>query len=334
MPVNKNALVRYLTIEKCLRRKRYFSLDELVDECTDAINSISPDSGSTRKTVARRTIQHDLKTMREVFNAPIPVGGKFRYEDPQFTIFNNPVLVEDVTVLCQAAAILEQFDLFTLFTEFDAMIERFRNAIGTEKENFGHLIQIDRVDKLAGKEWLDELFRACISKKALRITYHPFTEPQPKDIIMHPFFLKEYNNRWYLIGLDDREKKWYNYALDRIKKVSDAKISFFNTPMKPQKHFEDVIGVTIPEKTELADVILSFTPEQGNYIKTKPLHHSQTLVKESKDEYRIKIRVKPNYELEQTLLMFGEKVKVIEPAALKEKIVSRLNEAIRRYSFS
>jgi len=81
-----------------------------------------------------------------------------------------------------------------------------------------------------------------------------------------------------------------------------------------------------PEKVELI-----FSADQSSYIKTKPLHPSQKSYLLDNHELHIVLNLIPNYELETTLLSFGEKVKIVSPVSLKSKIKQRLNDAAKQY---
>ncbi len=83
--------------------------------------------------------------------------------------------------------------------------------------------------------------------------------------------------------------------------------------------------------SEVQPVILSFTPHQGKYIKTQPLHHSQRVLIDNEEELRIQLNIRINYELEEQILKQGEKVTVIEPQELKELIKNRILNSLENY---
>jgi predicted DNA-binding transcriptional regulator YafY len=141
--------------------------------------------------------------------------------------------------------------------------------------------------------------------------------------------LKEFQNRWYVCGCEDHGV-FKSYGIDRITNLVVLSEFFSPTIKNPKELFDQIIGLTL-EEYSLEQVILSFHPLQGKYIKSQPLHTSQQILIEDEIEFRIAIRVIPNYELEEQILKHGERVKVIEPQWLREEIKSRLQKAIHYY---
>ena len=104
MPANKNALIRYKTIDRCLRNKyRRWTLDDLVEACSDVLY----DMEGIVKGVSRRTVQGDLQMMRSDklgYYAPIEVYDNkyYRYADPDYSITNTPISDEDYNLIVRA----------------------------------------------------------------------------------------------------------------------------------------------------------------------------------------------------------------------------------------
>ena len=108
MPANKNALIRYKTIDRCLRnRYRRWTIEDLVDACSDALY----DMEGIRKGVSLRTVQGDIQMMRSDklgYNAPIEVYDHryYRYADPQYSITDMPLSEDDFMLLKRAVELL------------------------------------------------------------------------------------------------------------------------------------------------------------------------------------------------------------------------------------
>ena len=175
------------------------------------------------------------------------------------------------------------------------------------------------------------LFNAIVEHQPLMLTYKSFKQEEKSKIIVHPYYLKQYNKRWFLIAWNAELNFLANYALDRILAIKEAKVPFLPTDIDFFEYFDDMIGVSKDSRTGLQKVKLWVSEAQWPYIKTKPLHGTQRVVKRVEDGTIITIEVYLNYELEQLLLSFGEKVKVLEPQALKERIKHRLSEAANNY---
>jgi len=150
-------------------------------------------------------------------------------------------------------------------------------------------------------------------------------------VLMDPYFLKEYLGRWYIVGLRDNDDKIRTYGIDRISDLEITKETFKKTKeVKARANFDSIIGLVYSYGKQQR-VILSFTPQQGRYIKSLPWHHSQKVLIDNEEELRISLFVVPNYELYQQILMNGADVEVIEPAWLRKEIKGKLMNALNRY---
>jgi predicted DNA-binding transcriptional regulator YafY len=166
----------------------------------------------------------------------------------------------------------------------------------------------------------------------LCIQYQPFHSDEASELIIHPYYLKQYNNRWFLFGLNSKYGKIFNLALDRIIAVREENILFIeNTLCDFNEYFDDIVGVTRLEESAVTEILLSFDLKTAPYIISKPLHGSQKIKSRTDQELVISIEVSPNYELESALLAFGEKVKVLEPESFRTLIAGRLKAAVSMY---
>ncbi|WP_430906050.1 helix-turn-helix transcriptional regulator [Maribacter sp. 2-571] len=334
MALNKNALIRYKTIDKCLQnRYRQWTLDDLIEACSDALYEYEDRDIN----VSKRTVQLDIQLMRSDklgYNAPIEVYRKkyYRYADDGFSITNIPITENDMDVLSETVEMLKQFKDFSLFSELGGIIQRLEDTVYTEKTHQSAIIHLDKNENLKGLHWLDELYRAIQKKVVLDITYQSFKAKKPSIIKFHPYLLKEFNNRWFLIGADDKGKVILNFALDRILALDlDFQTDYAVGNFDADTFYMDVVGVTV--NRERPSVVKVWV-DKGNapYVVTKPLHHSQRVVKENEDgSIEVTLLVKLNYELERLLLGFGEALEVLKPERLRKRIRIKLNRAATRY---
>jgi predicted DNA-binding transcriptional regulator YafY len=178
---------------------------------------------------------------------------------------------------------------------------------------------------LKGIEYLSQLYDAIINEQVLEVKYQDFKSDEPFTLTFHPYYLKQYNNRWFVLGLNEElEIPTWNLALDRIESIEIIRKEYQQTDIDWNDYFYDIIGVTRYQDKEPESVVLEFTKDVAPYVETKPIHPSQ------KSEWvdgklRVTIEVIPNYELESLILSFGRKVKVLEPTVLRERITSDLN---------
>jgi predicted DNA-binding transcriptional regulator YafY len=145
--------------------------------------------------------------------------------------------------------------------------------------------------------------------------------------------LKQYNNRWFLIGQNPNYESFTNLALDRITSISiNNDKDYIESDIDFEEYFDDVIGVTIPKNRQVEKIEIYVADQKTKgYIETKPLHGSQTPLNEFDDGYKFSIKLTPNNELESLLLSFGENIKILAPDSLKERVKNRLIESIKHY---
>jgi predicted DNA-binding transcriptional regulator YafY len=334
MPVNRNALIRYRTLDNCLRnRYRQWTLDDLVEACSEALYEYE----GIDKGVSRRTVQMDLQMMRSDklgYNAPIVVMEKkyYIYEDPDYSITNIPLTEQDLGKLTEVADILRQFKGFTHFHELNGMVQRLEDRIHTAKTKQAPIIDLEKNENLKGLEHIDRLYQAILKKKALSISYQSFKAREASDYTFHPYLLKEYRNRWFVLGIKKRSQPLLILALDRIMSIGDSPVEYLeNKEYDLPSHFRDVVGVTVNVGDAPMEVELFVDYHNAPYVLTKPLHHSQKLLETGKSGIVIHLQVKHNFELEREILGYGECMKVLKPERLKRRIQEKFRNAYELY---
>ena len=335
MALNKNALIRYKTIDKCLQNNyREWTLDDLIDACSNALYEYE----GREVNVSKRTIQLDIQMMRSDklgYNAPIVVYDKkfYQYEDPDYSITDIPLNENDMSVLTETVEMLKQFKDFSLFSELGGIIQRLEDKVCTEKTKKSAIIHLDKNENLKGLEYLDTLYQAILKKIALRITYKSFKARNASEIIFHPFILKEFNNRWFLVGKTSEKKPIATFALDRIEKVDyDLKIPYLDISFNGEDYYKNTIGVTVLAEEHVQEIHLKVDRSNAPYVITKPLHHTQEIIEKLEGgSIIVKLDVHINYELERLILGFGECMEVIKPKSLRRKIKRKLQKAVEIY---
>ena len=333
MPKSKSADLRIKVIDQCLSdRKRKYSTAKIFERCNEellkrdfvpitAMNSIRDDM----EQIQRIYPGADIEPYREGRNI------YYRYADPEFSIFKTPMKPDEIIQLTQTLRLLRRFKGMPQFDWVDEIAERLGASLKLD-ESTDEIVGFDENLDLEGMNNFTPLFNAIVDKQPLKLTYQSFKQDREETIIVHPYYLKQYNKRWFLIAWNDEYNFMANYAFDRIKGIEDANVPYKPTDVNFFDYFEDMIGVSKDTRTEPQTVKLWVSAAQWPYIKTKPLHGAtQRLVSLDEKGAVITIEVYLNYELEQLLLSFGEKVKVLEPAELKDKIKQRLTEAAKNY---
>jgi predicted DNA-binding transcriptional regulator YafY len=334
MPINKSALIRYKTIDKCLQnRYRRWTLDDLIQACSEALYEYE----GTDNGISRRSIQMDIQLMRSDklgYNAPIVVVDRkyYTYEDPDYSITNIPLTDKDLNKLSEITEILKQFKGFSHFKELSGMVQRLEDKIYSEKTKQKSIIEIEKNENLKGLEHLDTIYHAIQQKQVIAIWYQSFKAKRPGKIIFHPYLLKEYRNRWFVLGSKRESKTILNLALDRIEEIESLPDDKYmvNEDFDSTEYFKYVIGVTV-NGLRPTNIHLFVNKENAPYVLTKPLHHTQQLISETENGIEIVIKVIPNFELEREILGFGENIKVLAPESLSRRIKDRLTNAVKKY---
>jgi predicted DNA-binding transcriptional regulator YafY len=335
MPVNRNALIRYKTLDKCLQnRYRKWTLNDLIEACSDALYEYE----GIDKGVSKRTVQADIQVMRSDklgYNAPIIVVDKryYTYEEPTYSITNIPLTDQDLNMLTDAVAFMKQFKGFSHFKELDGMVQKLEDHIYSQKTQTKPVIDFEKNDNLKGLEYLDVLYQAIIKKEVLKITYQSFKARTANSFDFHPYLLKEFRNRWFLVGIKEGAAGIMNLALDRIGGVETSELWFREAEdFDAETYFKDAIGVSVTPNAKVEDVRLYVNYQHAPYVLTKPLHHSQELIEKDHYGVTIALKVQHNFELEKAILGFGEGVKVLAPDRLRRKIKERINANIDLYN--
>lgn len=335
MAQNKNALIRYKTIDKCLQNHyRTWSLDDLIEACSDALYEYE----GKESPVSKRTIQLDIQMMRSEklgYNAPIEVYDKkfYRYADDEYSITDIPLTETDINVLTETVSMLKQFKDFSLFTDVSDILQRLEDKIYAEKSHTQPVIHLDKNDNLKGLHFLDEIYQAIIKKVVLVITYKSFKSKEEQKIIFHPFILKEFNNRWFLIGKKKQNQPITNLALDRIISIDyDFNIPYLENNFNPETFYKNVIGVTVNEGLRPQRIELWIDHINAPYVITKPIHNSQRLIKTNDDgSIIVHVFIIVNYEFERILLGFGSGLEVLRPEFLRKRMKNIISDAALRY---
>ncbi len=281
----------------------------------------------------------DIQMMRSDklgYNAPIVVMEKkyYTYEDPNYSITNIPLTNQDLGKLTEVVEILRQFKGFSHFQELSGMVQRLENKIHSAKTNQKPIIDFEKNEDLKGLEHIDTLYQAIIKKCAVQLSYQSFKARSSSSFNFHPYYLKEYRNRWFVIGVKKKSTPILTLALDRILDITPCDVKYVsNSEFSLPEYLNDVIGVTVNQNAPAEKVLLLADNDAAPYIRTKPLHHSQDIVEVMPHGTIFSLSVQLNFELEREILGFGEHIKVIAPERLKRRITQILSQAFDQYNY-
>lgn len=325
MPINKSAYKRYLILDECFKNpEEMYFISDLLEECIK----------KTGHKISKSTIDKDIRNMRKDLNAPIEVikngkSGYYRYSDLTFSMNKEELNPEEKQQLKSAIAALKRFRGLPQFEWIEDISEKLETSLKL-KFSEKQIVFFESNPDLKGKDFFKNLFDAIIAKQVLKIEYKNFSAIHPEILTIHPYILKEYNNRWYILGYCDEGNKIYNLALDRINKIEKRNVEYIESSKNFEEFFDDIIGVTFLDEEKIEEVELKFSEKTINYIKTKPIHLSQTNIKGKSNTIRLKI--KTNYEFESLLLSYGSNVEVIAPKSLRNKIKEETKRMFFNYN--
>jgi predicted DNA-binding transcriptional regulator YafY len=329
MGVTKSAYLRYLAYDKCLTNtSRRFTWKDLITAANYSLATHSIDP------IKKAQFFRDKDALKSPpWNAPLlSENGFYKYEDPNFSIVNQPLNDAEAEQIKSALMVLTRFKGLPQFEWVHEIIPKIAKHFDLDNLQT-EIIGFDQNIDVEGLNYFEPIFNAIINKQVLSIQYQSFKSSNPSKIVINPYYLKQYNNRWFQFGYVSEFKKLINLALDRIKGVDVLEKEAFteNTVYDFNEYFEDIIGVTKYEDKPLEWIKLWFAADQADYIKTKPLHGTQHFDKQKDGSAFVRFQVIPNVELEQLILRFGEHCKVLEPLELAAKISERIKEASKLY---
>lgn len=340
MPTNKNALTRYKYLDEMLSdRHHFYDIHDLTEKCNEKLI----DAGFPE--VSQRCIEKDINYLEyEPFYAEIEryrSNGRrcIRYKSPSFTIFRKELSEEESNLILEVLNTIGQFDGLAHFEWLD----RFKIGLGLKKRP--RVISFSNNPYLQNSNLLGVLFDNISNQVAIKLEYHTFTNKTIKEIIFHPYLLKQYNNRWYLIGAADEDTKILNFSLDRIDAVTalpEIKYKLCNQDLADQ--FEDIIGVTLYDDRDIEHILFWVSNQSKDYVETKPIHSSQCQYKGEKEgEFHnqypslnggafFSIDCIPNYELIRELSSFGKELIVLSPSSIQNDIFNQIKSMLDSYS--
>lgn len=333
MPKNKDALIRYRVINRCFREKGNVTLHELIRACEEALD-IAP--------ISERTIEADINAMRYDrglgYIAPIKrdrINKVYYYENPDYSIDNISLNEDELESLVFAAKLLEQYRNIEIFKTFTGSVQKLVHALNiyrlADEDTLRSYIEFENVEFTKGTDHLETIIYAFKAKRVIEVEYKSFTTKKTNLHIIHPYHLKEYRNRWFLIGYNEKYSGLRTYGLDRIINIKEQEgKKFIDIGFDAKEYYKNVIGVSVINKKPI-QINIAFSELQTQYIVTQPLHHSQEFVKKDGKRYIFKYFIVPNYEFYSIILGWGEEVEIITPKNIRNHFQYVLRQLKEKY---
>ena len=342
MPTNKNAFIRYKYLDRLLSdRHHYYDMNALTEKVNDMM-----ERDMLGMSVGVRTIQKDILALQLApFSAPIEMkkyDGRFiyTYSDSSFSLFSTELSGEERHLLHEVLNTLGQFEGLAHFEWLD----KFKIGLGLEERR--QIISFSNNPYLKNSNLLGTLFDNISNEVVIRLSYHTFTNPTVRAIEFHPYLLKQYNDRWFLLGAADSDGKILNFALDRIDKVEPLpEKKYKECPDDLYDRFEDIVGVTLYEDRPVEHILCWVSDAMKGYVDTKPIHGSYTPIKgEKEQQYRAEypqlqggmfftLDCISNFELISALCTYGKDLLVLRSdGTVADDVRKRIFEMNKNYS--
>lgn len=328
MPVNKNALLRYRIIDGCLTNpmRRFPTMNFILEKIQEQLG----------ESISESQFAKDIQGLKRIYKAPIKFDrhhNGYCYSEPDFSIREFPLTHAEIEALDYSTALLQQLKGTRMFQQFENAINKMTEGYRVSKllgKSEVQILQVEEPVKTEGSEWLEMLLRSIVEKCAVRMHYKGFGKDE-KSYTLSPYLLKEYRNRWYVIGFARESDAVRVFALDRIQTLKPSKESYASADFSPDEFFRYSFGITHLDASRPARVVLRFRASEIPYVLSQPLHHSQTVEEHTDASLVVSLQVYITSELKMAILAHGAAVEVIEPESLRLEIAAIAREMAGMY---
>jgi len=297
---------RYLLILKKLKVRPFSTYEELQVYIENQFDYLQMQDDNLQIGFSKRTLQRDIKEIRNVFGIDI------EYSKSQKGYFISQSENENMNF----QRMMEAFDMFNSLN----LAQDLTPFIHLEKR------------RPQGTENLYGLLHAIKNRLQIKFTYQKFWEEESSQRLVEPYALKEFKNRWYIMAKDGKDTNIKSFALDRLTNLEITTQTYqYPDNYSIEQSYRYCFGIISPNDQEPQDIILSFDPFQGKYIKTLPLHDTQQVLVDNDEEMKIKLKLCLTHDLLMELLSFGDNMKVIKPKSLANQIKQAHEKAYRQY---
>lgn len=292
--------------------KRYLQILQMIEksQCPSTAEMLTRMKDSGIK-VSDRQLKRDIESLRYEFGVDI-----------QYSVGRNGYYIqnEDLT-----------FPYFLKLLEFSQNIDLLTSYL-KEGSTIADIIEFEDYNSFKGLQYIRDIACCIQTRTEIKLEYKRFDSEVTKCYRLQPYLLREYMNRWYVIGHLADTNEIRTFGLDRIIDFQDVGTKF----KKGGKNdvvtlFQNVVGINACEGTMPEEIELVCNSYLGNLLQTLPLHESQKVIKEIDSEITLSYRLIINLELKQRFLMMATQARVTKPLKLKEEMLAMIEEARQLY---
>ena len=335
MPLNKDQLLRYQILNACFKdTSRLYDINALTECCQKETLSVYG------KSVSKRSVHNDIRLLQFApynveFDDDLKKRHYYRYADTSFNLdIVSDLSNREKSVLHETVEILRPLcdDPESSTPLMQWMFMSLQQLVaGRPLADTSSCVIFENNNALAGMGNFNILLECIINRHPVTLRYRSFKSNSPRNINVHPYCLKQYNSRWYLIASPDKYKNIASYALDRILTVDIWKAPFRPSGVAVDSLFSDTIGVTITSSAKVERVVLKIDAARYPYVETKPFSEKQKIMDKDPQSVTISFPMRLNPELVSEILSGGD-IEVLEPASLRQEIARHVVSACNHYA--
>ena len=335
MATNRQAFLRIRIIDKAIRnpQKPFPNKEVLRQNCEEELYG-----SGTGKKICESTIEKDIFVMRMEHDAPIKydrINKGYYYSDKNYSMEDIPLTESDISAIKNATNILRQFKNNPLFTHFQYAIEKIIDRVSlsdVKGSSFNdNILQFEHLPTIRGNEFLEPILSAVKNRNSIQFSYHKYKDEEKSIRRINPYLLKEYRNRWYVIGKSEIKNRIVTFGLDRIEGLITLDSNFsIDSNFNSDIYFKYTFGITTYEAFP-ENVVIKVNELLSKYLISQPLHHTQEVIDKQDGTMTLSYFLLPSYELKMQLLGFGSDVTIIQPQSLIEDIKESAKNILVNY---
>ena len=335
MPLDRNKLLRYQVLNTCFKdTSRHYRIGDLVDCCNRELRRYD------LREVSRRTVQNDLQTLQaEPYNVEFdPVLKKhnvYRYVDTSYNLEVLKLAAPDRDALTRTIEVLRErySDADEQNPQWQWMLTTLQAiADGRPLESADPYVSFENNEAFAGNAHFATLLESIINRHPLVVRYKPYFQPEPEELRIHPYYLKQFNSRWFLFAAADETGDLLNLALDRILTIRQWRHAYREAGVDFHTWFDDMMGVSRNSDMAIEQIVLRVSNQRYPYVETKPFSEKQRIIKHDEQTHTIAFPMRVNNELVAEILSFGADIEVLQPQHLRQRIAETVAQMQTQYA--
>ena len=298
---------RYMLIVKKLKAKPYSTFEEVRNYIEHNLEFLQMQDDDLNIGLSIRTFQRDIRDIRNIFGVDIEYS---RAEKGYY-------ITHDEADNMNFQRMIESFDLFNTLN------------FARDLQPYVHLEK----QRPQGTENIYGLLHAIKIRRRISFWYQKFWDDTARQRIAEPYALKEFRNRWYVIARDLEDPVIKSFALDRLTLLEITGTSFsYPKDFEAEKMYRYCFGIISPNAGHPEEVILSFNPHQGKYIKSLPLHETQEILTDTDEQLQVRLKLFITQDFIMELLSHGDSLRVVKPDSLIEELRKVYQRSLQKYS--